>query len=143
DLDIEVVLDAGEADECLAPLLDVRKLDHERRLEVASVRNERVVCRELLLDRLGLENSLDAQHLLYLILDRQPILEVQRCIGAELDLPVLLVLERLRANLAPHLVILLEAVEIADFQRFHVVTSAKKAKKVSDTIFRKKVSDTI
>src|SRR5690606_13969820 len=114
DLEVEVVLDSRESHEGLAPLLDVRELDHERRFEVAAVRDQRIVRGELLFDRLGLEDSLDTQHLLNLILYRQPILEVERRVRSERDLTVLLVLEDLRAKLIPQLVVLLEAVEIAD-----------------------------
>src|SRR5690606_36161556 len=123
DLDVEVVLDPGETDQRLAPLLDVRKLDHERRLEVAAVRDERVVRRELLLDGLGLEDPLDAQHLLDLVLHREAVLEIERRVRAERHLTVLLVREHPLADLVANLVVLLEAVEIADLQSFHVVTS--------------------
>src|SRR5690606_15518793 len=89
------------------------------RLEVAAVGNQRVVGRQLLLDRLGLEDALDAQHLLNLILHRESILERQRRIRSHGNLPLLLVLEHFAAEGGALAVVLLEAEQIRRPQFLH------------------------
>jgi len=54
---------------------DVRIFDQHRRLPIAAVGNQRIVGGELVADALFLEYTLDAQHLLNLITDRELVLE--------------------------------------------------------------------
>ena len=93
---------------CLA-LRDVGKLDHERRLPVGAIGNQRIVGLEFLVDAIRLEDLFDAQHLLDLVLHGQAILEVQRCVCAEIEPAIFLVLEHFPAKLWTGLGILLEA----------------------------------
>ena len=69
----------------------VGDLDHERRLPVMAVRNERVVGAELFFDTLCLKDSLNAQHLLNLVANGGRIFEVEPGVFAQRQLPVFLV----------------------------------------------------
>ena len=73
----------------------------------------------------GLENTLDAQHLLHLVLHGHPVLEIERGIRADGDLAVLLVRHDFGAEPGPKLGVFLERIEIVARQLFHGVTLAK------------------
>ena len=77
DLHPDAVLDAHAAAQAPRALRRVRVLDQERRLPVAAVGNQRVVRLQFLADARRLEDALHAQHLLDLVLHRQPVLEAQ------------------------------------------------------------------
>ena len=113
------VLDSEEPAEHAPPLVRVVVLQHECRLEVGAAGNERVVGGQLFLDRVGFEDPLHAQHLLDLILDGQPILEVQRGIRPDGHLPQPLVGEHAGAEFRANLVIPLETEQIGTVELVH------------------------
>ena len=94
------VLDAAQIFELALAHVDVVVLDQHRRFEIGAIRNQRIVGVEFLFDRFGFEDALDAQHFLHLILDRHAIFEDQRDVCAEMQRPVLLVRDHLRAERA-------------------------------------------
>ena len=94
-----LVLDADQLREPPRALLRIRVLDHHGRLEIAAVRDERVVGSELLLDAFILEDPLDAQHFLHLITDGELVLEDKSEVLAEVNRAVLLVRKDPRAEL--------------------------------------------
>src|SRR6266699_5332304 len=99
DLDRHPVLDTDQLRELPAALVRIRILDHHGRLEIAAVRNERVVGCELLLDAFFFEDPLDAQHLLHLVTDGELVLEDKSHVLAEVNRAVLLVGNDLRPEL--------------------------------------------
>src|SRR5262245_591625 len=112
DPDPAAILDAPEPCERCAALLRVRKLDEQRRLPVAAVRYQRIVGGELVDDRLGLEDALDAQHLLHLVLHRQAVLETERHVGPAAHGAALLVRDDLRTQRRALARVALEAEEV-------------------------------
>src|SRR4030095_8935796 len=74
--------------------------------------DEAMVGIELLLDRVRLEDALDAQHLLHLVLHRQLVLERPGGVRPEREVAVALVLEHLDAEFLARRRVLLEAHEI-------------------------------
>ena len=58
-----------------APLLLIREFDEQGHFPVRAVGNEGIVRPEFFLDAFRLEDSLGAQHLLHLVLNRQAVLE--------------------------------------------------------------------
>ena len=93
------ILDAAQQPELHAPFFRIRKLDQQGHLPVASVGDQRVVGGQLLGDSLGFEDALGAQHLLDLVLHREPVLEQPHGVGTHRDLAVLLVRHDARAKL--------------------------------------------
>ena len=75
------ILDADQAAEGNPAFVLVVELDHERRLPVGAVRNERVVGIELGFDLRRLEYPFGAEDFLHLVLHGQAILEVQGRVG--------------------------------------------------------------
>jgi hypothetical protein len=106
------VLDAPQLRQPLAALVGVRELQQERRLPVVPVRNQRVVGIQLLLDRVGFEDALDAQHLLHLVLHRQPVFERPGRVRADGDAAVALVLDHPGAEILARRRVLLEAHQV-------------------------------
>ena len=85
------VLNAQQLSEPLLAFLRIGVFEHHRRLEIAAVRNKRVVRVELLPDAFFLEYPLHAQHLLHLVADGELVFENEREMLAELDGAILLV----------------------------------------------------
>src|SRR6266704_1587216 len=94
-----LVLDADQICKPLRAFARIRVLDHHGRLEIAAVRNERVVSGELLPDTLFLEDPLDAQHFLHLVTDGELVLEDKSDVLAEMNRAVLLMRNDLRPEL--------------------------------------------
>jgi len=99
DSEPHLVLDADQICEPLRAFVRIRVLDHHGRLQIAAVRNERVVSGELLPDTLFLEDPLDAQHFLHLVTDGELVLEDKSDVLAEVSRAVLLVRNDLRPEL--------------------------------------------
>src|SRR5437868_11289605 len=78
-----------------------------------------VVGLELVLYALRLEDALRAQHLLHLVLHREPVLEAPGGIGADGELTLGLVAPNLRAKRRPLARVLLERHEIARRELAH------------------------
>ena len=91
DLQPHLVFNPNHLSEANGALRRVRDFDHERRLPIVTVRNERVVSAELFFDSFRLKDSLNAQHLLNLVADGGGIFEVEPGVLAQRQLPVFLV----------------------------------------------------
>ena len=118
-----LVLDALHPGQGGAALVLVAVLQHEGRLPVAAVGDQRVVSGELLGYALGLENLLRPQHFLHLVLHGEKILEVQTGVRADVHLAVLLVGDDLGAEVVAHLGVLFEGVQFVTGQLLHGVGS--------------------
>ncbi len=114
------VLDALQQRELRAPLLGLGILDQQRRLPVAAVRDQRVVGGQFVRDALGLEDALDAQHLLDLVLHGEAVLEAPGGIRSHRELPRALVREDAGAERRALARVLLEAHQIAGAARRRV-----------------------
>ena len=115
-----MAFDAAEPCEFAATLIHVGVLDQHRRLQIVSARNQRVVGVEFVLDRGGFEDPLDPQHFLDLVLDRQPILEQQGHVFAELQFAQMLVREHAGAERGAFDCVGFEVVEIGADECSHV-----------------------
>ena len=99
DLHVHAVLDPFEPRQLALAYVGIVVFDHHRRLQIAAVRDQRVVGVEFILDAGFLKGLLDAQHLLDLVAHRQLVLEDQRDVRAEVQRAVLLVRDHARAEL--------------------------------------------
>ena len=89
------MFDTAHTRQCGTPLFHVFELDHEGRLKIAAIGDQRVVGPEFLFNTTRFENTLYAQHFLDLILNGQAILEIEPGIGPQRNLPVLFVRQHL------------------------------------------------
>ena len=98
DLHPDQVLDAAEHGQFSPAFFHIREFQHGGALEVAAVRYQRVVGVQFVLDAVGFEDFLDAQHLLDLVLDRKAVLEVEMEVRSDRYAPVLFVFDHVRAK---------------------------------------------
>ena len=117
DLDIAAILDPAQVGKCHPALTGIGILDHQGRLPVAAVGNQRIVGIELLADSAWLEYALDAQHFLHLVLDRQAVLEGPRHVGADRHGARALVRDHARTKSLAALRVLLETHQVRFVER--------------------------
>ena len=84
DLDIDVVLDAGEAAEFPVAADLVVDLEHQRRDQFRAVGDQRIIGVEFVGDLFGAA-ALDMQHLMHLMEHGRVVLEIERRIGTDRD----------------------------------------------------------
>ena len=113
------VLDADHPAEGGPALVLVVELDHERRLPVRAVRDERVVGIELGLDLRRLEDPLGAEDLLHLVVHGEAVLEVEGRVGADRQPARALVPEHPLAERGAFGRVALEAQEVFSGQLVH------------------------
>src|SRR5215831_12287714 len=77
DIEKDVVFDPAQARQYRIAAPRIIDLEHDRRNQVAALRDKRIVCVELVFD-LRISAFLDVQHLLHLVLHRVVILEIER-----------------------------------------------------------------
>src|SRR5205823_8793197 len=86
----------------------------------AAVRDQRVVGAELSRDALRLEDPLGTQHLLHLVLHREPILEAPGDIRPDRELPLALVTQHPCAKCWPLAGVLLEPHQVRGRKLVHI-----------------------
>jgi hypothetical protein len=118
---VDPVLDTHKLMQHRLALFDIRKLDHESRLPVRAVRNQRIVGIQFLVNALGLEDAFNAQHLLHLVLHCHAVFEIQRCIRAECEPAIAFVRQHAFAKFVTLLGVRFKAKEIVPGQFLHGV----------------------
>ena len=107
-----LVFDTGHLCQSDPAFFGVAVLDHEGRLPVTAVRDQRVVGGQFFLNFRRLKYALDAQHFLHLVLHSDRVFEVQGCVFAQVDLAVFLVRDNLIAKVRTLFGVLLKAPQV-------------------------------
>ena len=113
------VLDPDQSGQQLPALVHIGFLDHESRLPVGAIRDERIIGGEFIFDASGFKDPFDPQHFLNLVLYGQAVLEIQGGHRPDGQLAIFLMLHDTGTKFRSQLRILFQTVKVATCQFFH------------------------